>query len=69
MFQSVAFFEPYKTNKVAETISMNMGTGGPPPKNKKLNNATNKIVLQRLSMQEILVYLIYYQTLVSITQK
>ena len=27
-----------------ETISMKIGIGGPPPINKKLNNATNKIV-------------------------
>ena len=44
MFQSVLFFEPYNPSKVAETISMKMGIGGPPPNNKKLNNATNKIV-------------------------
>ena len=41
---SVAFFEPYNPYQVPEVISMNMGTGGPPPRNKKLNNATNTIV-------------------------
>ena len=42
IIQSVAFFEPYKPNAVAETIRTKIGIGGPPPLNKWLNKATSK---------------------------
>ena len=42
--QLVSLFDPYSPRRVAEIMSTRIGIGGPPPWNKWLNNATNKIV-------------------------
>ena len=42
--QLVPFFVPYIPKRVAEIMRTRIGIGGPPPRYKSLNNATNKIV-------------------------